>query len=267
MLALDSRQQDLLKTFKETINEKDKNEINYKSNININETEDKIIHSNFNREFKSREVIMEDKINYNYTSYSDLTWGDVVYLNLDSQGIGSEQTGIRYGIIIQNPIGTKFSPTIIVALLTSRLTKAKLPLVHVEIPAGKFGLPKDSVVLLEQIRTLDKKRIIKRVGRLDEETSVKIENALSNSTDRNLGKTKILNKLDKQLENEINEMLEDILIYEKAISRSKNESLINNLLEQREAFLWSLQKLCEDNNLNYKDYYKMYKKEDEKMVV
>ena len=83
--------------------------------------------------------------------------GDIYYADL-SPVIGSEQGGVRPIIVLQNNIGNKFSPTIICAAITSQLTKAKLP-THVELTSVDYGLPKDSVVLLEQVRTLDRKRL------------------------------------------------------------------------------------------------------------
>jgi len=80
--------------------------------------------------------------------------GDLYYADL-SPVVGSEQGGIRPVLIIQNDIGNKYSPTIIAAAITSQLSKARLP-THITLPAEKYGLPKDSVVLLEQIRTIDK---------------------------------------------------------------------------------------------------------------
>lgn len=101
--------------------------------------------------------------------------GEIYYADL-SPVIGSEQGGVRPVLIIQNDVGNKFSPTVIVCAVTSRITKAKLP-THVEVPAGKFGLAKDSVILLEQMRTLDKRRLKARVGVVDEIAMRKIERA------------------------------------------------------------------------------------------
>ena len=83
--------------------------------------------------------------------------GEIYFADL-SPVIGSEQGGVRPVLVVQNNVGNKYSPTIIAAAITSQLEKAKLP-THIQLPAEKFGLPKDSVVLLEQIRTLDKKRL------------------------------------------------------------------------------------------------------------
>lgn len=82
--------------------------------------------------------------------------------------VGSEQGGFRPVLIIQNDIGNRFSPTVIVAAITAQIQKAKLP-THVEIPAQKYGLERDSVVLLEQLRTLDKQRLTDKITHLDNE--------------------------------------------------------------------------------------------------
>lgn len=92
--------------------------------------------------------------------------GDVYYADL-SPVIGSEQGGIRPVLVIQNDTGNKYSPTVIISAITSQLNKAKLP-THIEIEAKEFGLAKDSVILLEQVRTIDKKRLKEKIGHLDE---------------------------------------------------------------------------------------------------
>jgi len=102
--------------------------------------------------------------------------GELYYADL-SPVIGSEQGGIRPVLIIQNNVGNKHSPTIIAAAITSVLTKAKLP-THIEIPQGMFGLPKLSVILLEQIRTLDKRRIKDKIGTLDDGRMRRVDKAL-----------------------------------------------------------------------------------------
>ena len=102
--------------------------------------------------------------------------GDIFYADL-SPVVGSEQGGIRPVIIIQNDIGNKYSPTVIVAAITSQINKAKLP-THVEISSEEYGLNKDSVVLLEQIRTLDKKRLKEKIGHMTDHDIQKVEEAL-----------------------------------------------------------------------------------------
>lgn len=102
--------------------------------------------------------------------------GDIFYADL-SPVVGSEQGGIRPVLVIQNDIGNKYSPTIIIAAITSRIDKAKLP-THVEINAPEYGLPRDSVVLLEQVRTIDKKRLREKVGRFGEEMMENVDECL-----------------------------------------------------------------------------------------
>jgi mRNA interferase MazF len=102
--------------------------------------------------------------------------GDIYYADL-SPVVGSEQGGVRPVIIIQNDIGNKYSPTVIVAAITSQINKAKLP-THVEISSEEYGLNKDSVVLLEQIRTLDKKRLKEKIGHMKDEDMVLVDEAL-----------------------------------------------------------------------------------------
>ncbi|SDZ36659.1 mRNA interferase MazF [Proteiniborus ethanoligenes] len=102
--------------------------------------------------------------------------GDILYADL-SPVIGSEQGGVRPVLVIQNDTGNKYSPTVIVSAITSQINKAKLP-THVEITAPDFGLPKDSVVLLEQIRTIDKKRLREKIGHFDEDMMIKVDECL-----------------------------------------------------------------------------------------
>ena len=102
--------------------------------------------------------------------------GEVFYADL-SPVVGSEQGGIRPVLIVQNEIGNRHSPTVIAAAITSKLDKTGLP-THIGIKAGQGGLVRDSVVLLEQIRTLDKRRLRERAGRVDEQTLSSVDAAL-----------------------------------------------------------------------------------------
>ena len=104
--------------------------------------------------------------------------GDIFYADL-SPVVGSEQGGVRPVLIVQNDVGNKYSPTVIVAAITSQMNKVKLP-THVEVSA-EFGLPRNSVVLLEQIRTIDKKRLREKVGYTDEFFMRKVNEALIKS--------------------------------------------------------------------------------------
>ena len=103
--------------------------------------------------------------------------GDIYYADL-SPVVGSEQGGVRPVLIVQNNVGNKFSPTIIVAAITSRRNKADLP-THVEIEADGNGLSKNSVVLLEQLRTIDKRRLRERIGTIDKTRLPEVDEALS----------------------------------------------------------------------------------------
>ena len=103
--------------------------------------------------------------------------GDIFYADL-SPVVGSEQGGTRPVLIVQNDTGNKHSPTVIAAAITSQTGKAKLP-THIELSGHSVGLNRDSVILLEQIRTLDKSRLRERMGRLDESTMNAVDNALA----------------------------------------------------------------------------------------
>lgn len=102
--------------------------------------------------------------------------GDIYYADL-SPVVGSEQGGVRPVLIIQNDIGNKYSPTVIATAITSQMNKAKMP-THIELDANEYGLSKDSVVLAEQIRTIDKKRLKEKIGHLDDKLMTKVNEAL-----------------------------------------------------------------------------------------
>jgi len=103
--------------------------------------------------------------------------GDIYYADL-SPVVGSEQGGIRPVLIVQNDVGNKYSPTVIAAAITSQMNKARLP-THIELSAKSYGLTKDSVILLEQIRTIDKTRLKERMGKLDNSLMQKVDSAIS----------------------------------------------------------------------------------------
>ena len=114
--------------------------------------------------------------------------GDIYYADL-SPVVGSEQGGLRPVLIVQNDIGNRYSPTVIAAAITSRMGKTRLP-THIDIYANEVGLAKDSVILLEQIRTLDKRRLREKMGHLDGtvmervNTAISVSFGLSNNEDR-----------------------------------------------------------------------------------
>lgn len=101
--------------------------------------------------------------------------GELYYADL-SPVVGSEQGGVRPVLVVQNDTGNKYSPTVIAAAVTSKINKAKLP-THIELPQA-YGLQKDSVILLEQIRTIDKKRLMSRIGQLPPATMSRVNKAI-----------------------------------------------------------------------------------------
>lgn len=103
--------------------------------------------------------------------------GDIFYADL-SPVVGSEQGGLRPVLIIQNDVGNRYSPTVIAAAITSRMGKTRLP-THIDIHADRVGLAKDSVILLEQIRTLDKRRLKEKMGHLDNAVMTRVNNAIA----------------------------------------------------------------------------------------
>ncbi len=102
--------------------------------------------------------------------------GDIYYADL-SPVVGSEQGGVRPVLIIQNDIGNKYSPTVIATAITSQINKAKMP-THIELDANEYGLSKDSVVLAEQIRTIDKRRLKEKIGHIDDSLMTRVNEAL-----------------------------------------------------------------------------------------
>ncbi len=102
--------------------------------------------------------------------------GDIYYADL-SPVVGSEQGGVRPVLVVQNDVGNKYSPTIIAAAITSQINKAKMP-THIEIEAVDYGLQKDSVILLEQVRTIDKRRLKEKIGHLDDELMERVNDAI-----------------------------------------------------------------------------------------
>lgn len=102
--------------------------------------------------------------------------GDIYYADL-SPVVGSEQGGLRPVLIVQNDVGNKYSPTVIAAAITSQVGKNRLP-THIDVLADSFGLAKDSVILLEQIRTIDKQRLKEKMGHLDDNIMKKVNDAI-----------------------------------------------------------------------------------------
>ena len=107
---------------------------------------------------------------------NEIKRGELYYADL-SPVVWSEQGGVRPVLIVQNDVGNKFSPTVIAVAITSQINKAKIP-THIEVKASEVGLPKDSVVLLEQLRTLDKRRLKEKIGALDIKKMKMVDSAL-----------------------------------------------------------------------------------------
>ena len=113
--------------------------------------------------------------------------GDIYYADL-SPVVGSEQGGMRPVLIVQNDVGNKYSPTVIAAAITSKTSKSKLP-THIEVFADRYGLAKDSVILLEQIRTIDKTRLKEKMGHLDDAVMDRVNDAITFSFGLGLDRT------------------------------------------------------------------------------
>lgn len=126
------------------------------------------------RRFRRRDTFFRRSVKFVDNSVKR---GDIYYADL-SPVIGSEQGGIRPVLIVQNDTGNRHSPTVIAAAITSQINKARLP-THIELSAKAYGLSRDSVVLLEQIRTLDKRRLKEKMGRLDEELMQQVDSAIA----------------------------------------------------------------------------------------
>ena len=117
--------------------------------------------------------------------------GDIYYIRLGNEGVGSEQKGDRYAVIVQNNIGNKYSPTVIVAFTTTAIHKAKLP-THVEIDPNNSGVPEPSIIMCEQLRTIDKSRLVRKVGHLSEAKKIELDKALCISIGINSMKQQVI---------------------------------------------------------------------------
>ena len=125
---------------------------------------------------KIRAEIKKEKNLFSWDLKMNIKRGDIYYADL-SPVVGSEQGGLRPVLIVQNDIGNKHSPTVIAAAITSKMGKTKLP-THIDIPGIEAGLVKDSVILLEQVRTIDKRRLKEKMGHLDDATMTHVNSAI-----------------------------------------------------------------------------------------
>lgn len=173
--------------------------------------------------------------------YNTIKRGDIYYADL-GYGKGSEQGGIRPVLIIQNDQGNRYSPTVIIAAITSSNGKKNIP-THVRIDAERYGLPKDSIILLEQIRTIDKSRLMSKICELDEKTM--------NFIDRS---SKISIGLEDAFFNEryVYEKLEDIKQIDRIINKYKYKNDVDLWMEQ-------LEKISLIGSIN--DYCKMFNRD------
>ena len=170
--------------------------------------------------------------------------GDVVLCNL-GEGKGSEQSGVRPCVVIQNDVGNRYSPTIIVATITSSTSKAKLP-THIEINE-RSGLDKPSIVLCEQIRTIDKQRVVGFLGTAPKQVRKKIDGALITSLE-----------IFKRGEDEVKSKSSFVSGMEKMLLMNSEINSIENMKPMIMKFkeeLISLENLCKSNKLYMKNYY------------
>lgn len=173
--------------------------------------------------------------------------GDIFYADF-GEGIGSEQGGIRPVVIVQNDVGNKFSPTLIVSPLTSKMMKTKLP-THVMIKASESGLPKDSIALTEQVRVLDKSRIKSYITSLNGLTLARLNEALEIS----LGLANNNDKIAERTANEIKVI--DMFIVKCMKFFGDNINSIKEELKEREVKVNELETYCKSKRLNMNNYY------------
>ena len=186
-----------------------------------------------------------------------------IYLADLSGAKGSEQGGTRPVMIIQNDIGNKYSPTVIVAPITSQIQKHKLP--TQALISEEAGLNNESMIMLEQVRTIDKTRLMQYIGMVDEKEMSYIDKAGMIS----LGFTK-KPTLDKETLRGLNERLNKVYDMEVTIynlqEKGMNE-ILSIFLHDRETGLAELQRYCKENKIDYKEYYKPYNPNNQKNIV
>lgn len=177
--------------------------------------------------------------------------GDIFYADL-SPVVGAEQSGIRPVVVIQNDIANKYVPTVIVACITSDIKKSKLP-THVEISADEYGLNRNSIIILEQVRTIDKRRIRDRIGKLSEADINKVERAIAVSLD-----FKIENTIDDK---EKDNVIKDVEEINMAISILKGFAKKNNIEQYiyNEEIEEKYKKLIEDLSEDFSDLSSEFK--------
>ena len=179
--------------------------------------------------------------------------GQIYWCDFGSEKIQGVQSGIRPAIILSNNVGNKFSPTIIVSAITSRIEKSNKVPTHLKI--NNCGLKTESVVLLEQVYTINKNKLGNYIGCIDEVNLKRINKII----DISMKEIKNIDKIANNLREEIERQLKDIYAYEDVIRTTKNNIIVNELLKERESLLIELDKYCSDNGYEYKMFYEDYK--------
>ena len=179
--------------------------------------------------------------------------GQIYWCDFGSEKIQGVQSGIRPAIILSNNVGNKFSPTIIVSAITSRIEKSNKVPTHLRI--NNCGLKTESVVLLEQVYTINKNKLGNYIGCIDEVNLKRINKII----DISMKEIKNIDKIANNLREEIERQLKDIYAYEDVIRTTKNNIIVNELLKERESLLIELDKYCSDNGYEYKMFYEDYK--------
>jgi mRNA interferase MazF len=208
------------------------------------------------------------KTHYNNEQYDwnnrDYRRAEVFYADL-SGNLGSEQgngeNGLRPVVIIQNDIGNKYSPTTIVAVLTSKLTKAKIP-THLELMSDEYNLPKNSIALFEQIRTLDKRRLKSKICYLGDDMQKKLDNAVIISM-TNASPKSLLERLPDNMKNYIITSLKQIKRKEIQMKEMKNDGFdepdIKKVFEKKMNILKQFIAYCKNHQLDYEKFYVLNK--------
>lgn len=179
--------------------------------------------------------------------------GEVYYADMgkiDKDEKTSEQKGMRPVMIIQNDVGNKFSPTVIVVTISSQMWKKRLP-VHVELDIKHIGLEKESFVMLEQFRTLDKSKLKSYIGRVSDKDIVKINKASNVSIGTEETKSRFEEAIDEKVE-----MIESTdVIYNRVSNRCNDSKVLMEILKEREEQIKELDRLCSSKGMDYKRFY------------
>lgn len=181
--------------------------------------------------------------------------GDILFADLGMDAKGSEQRGQRPVMVIQNDTGNQYAPTVIIAVISSRLSNSKLP---THIPIGvESGLLQDSIIMVEQVRTISKERLVAYIGQAPQEIMEEVDKAIQISV--NIGEHRYRSHIIRMVEEKVDAIHEfEITMATCNAHGLMSEIMFKTLLSKREVELESLKSFCEDNNLDYMDYYKPY---------